>query len=277
MPLPPAPDWTKVLKPGSRIFLSSGAACPLRLVECVLERARSQNDLELIHSLLIGPHPWSADEYQQHLKVNAFYLDPRLSDLVNAGLDDYTPAHHSDIPALFRDRVIPLNLAFVSITPPDRHGYCSLGPQVELTPSAMAAATVVIGQINPNLPRTHGLSFVHVSQLDYVIDGETRLPEWPTPELDDADLLIGAYVAQLIEDGNTIQVGVGRTGHAVLANLGSHRHLGIHTETIGDAVQALFEEGVIDNTRKSLLPGKIIAANALGSRRTKRCTRNRGW
>jgi acyl-CoA hydrolase/RimJ/RimL family protein N-acetyltransferase len=266
MPLPPAPDWPTVLKPGSRIFLSSGAACPLRLAECVLEHARAQNDLEFVHSLLLGPTPWTAAEHQPNISVNAFILDPRLSELVNAGLDDYTPAHHSDIPSLFRDDILPLDIALVSITPPDRHGYCSLGPQVELTPSAMDAASIVIGQINPNLPRTHGLSFIHLSQLDYVIDGETRLPEWPTPELDEADLMIGAYVAQLIEDGDTLQVGVGRTGHAVLANLGSHRHLGIHTETIGDAIQALFEEGVIDNTRKTLLPGKIIAANALGSR-----------
>lgn len=265
MSLPPAPDWNKLLKPGSRIFLSSGAACPLRLVECVLEHARSQNDFELLHSLLLGPTPWAEANHRPHVTVNAFYLDPQLSELVNAGLGEYTPAHHSDIPALFLDRVIPIDLALLSITPPDRHGYCSLGPQVELTPAAIKAASFVIGQINPNLPRTHGLSFVHISQLDYVMDGETRLPEWPAPDLDEADLRIGAYVAQLIEDGDTIQVGVGRTGHAVLANLGSHRHLGVHGETIGDAVQSLFEEGVIDNTRKSLLPGKIVATNALGS------------
>ena len=266
MSLPPPPDWPKLLKPGSRIFLSSGAACPLRLAECVLENARSQNDFEIIHSLLLGPTPWTNAELHAHINVNAFYLDPQLSDLVNAGLDDYTPAHNSDIPELFRDRVIPIDIALIAITPPDNHGYCSLGPQVELSPSAINAASVVIGQINPNLPRTHGLSFIHVSQLDYVMPGETRMPEWPIPELDDSDMRIGALIAQLIEDGDTLQVGVGRTGHAVVANLGSHRHLGIHTETIGDAVQALFEEGVIDNTRKSLLPGKIVAANALGTR-----------
>lgn len=264
MSLPPEPDWQKLLKPGSRIFLSSGAACPLRLAECVIEHARAENDFEIIHSLLLGPTPWVKE--QSHINVNSFCLDPRLGDLVNARFDDYTPAHFSEIPSLFRDRVIPVDIALISMTPPDTHGYCSLGPQVELSPAAMHAASVVVAQFNPNLPRTHGLSFIHVSQLDYVMSGENRLPEWSVPDLDETDMRIGAYIAQLIEDGDTLQVGGGRTGHAVLANLGSHRHLGIHTETISDAVQALFEEGVIDNTRKSLLPGKIVAGNALGSR-----------
>ncbi len=266
MPLPPSPPWTRILRPGSRIFLGSGAACPLALVEQVLAHARSENDFEFIQTLLIGPTPWADDVHRPHIKINAFYLDPQLSELVNAGIDDYTPAHLSDIPGLFRERTIDLDVALIMVSPPDAYGYCSLGPQVELIPAALEAAPVVVAQINPAMPRTQGLSFVHTSQLHFAVEAETPLPEWPAPELDETDRRIGAYIAQLIDDGDTLQAGVGKTGHAVFAHLQSHRHLGLHTETIGDAAWRLFEDGVIDNTRKTLLPGKLVAANALGSR-----------
>jgi acyl-CoA hydrolase len=231
----------------------------------MLAAVTAHHDLELLQSLTIGSAPWTDPAFADSLKVNALFLDPQLSELVNAGLDDYTPAHLSDLPGFFRDRVIELDVVLLSVSPPDAHGYCSLGPQVELLPSACAAADWIVAQINPLLPVTPGGSFLRLDEIDFAITAETPLSEWPVVPLEEADRKIGALVAQLIEDGDTIQVGVGRTGTAVLTQLDGHHRLGVHTETIGDGMQRLFEKGVIDNSRKTLVPGKMVATQSLGT------------
>jgi len=263
--IPPLPEWRRILRPGQRLFLASGAACPLALMESMLEAANSVDDLELVQGLTLGPSPWTDKRYTPNLHINAFFLDPRVSERVNAGMDDYTPAHYSDLPALFADRVVRIDVALIMVSPPDAWGYCSLGPTVQLTPAACAAAHTVIAQINPAMPRSHGLSDIHVSKINYAIVAEAPLPELPAPEIDEAALKIGAYAAQLVNDGDTLQCGVGAVGNAFLRALAAHRNLGLHTEVFGDGVMALFEAGVIDNSRKSLLPGKLVAATGLGS------------
>lgn len=259
------PDWARLLRPGYRIFLGSGAAVPIRLVESMLTVVADVSDLEMVQGLSLGPSPWADAKYHPHLKVNAFYLDPRLSDLVNAGVDEYTPIHYSEIPALFEQQVLGIDVALVMVSPPDAHGYCSLGTTVEWVPAAIKAAHLTIAQINPNVPRTSGLSFIHASEIDFALEAESPLPELSTIGDDPVYSRIGEYAAQLINDGDTLQMGVGPVGQGLAKCLLNHRHLGVHSEVIGDGVMELFQQGVIDNSKKELLPGKIVAAQALGS------------
>ncbi len=264
--LPPPPTWRKCLRPGMRIHLASGAACPVALVEDLLPHVREIEDLELIQGLTLPPEPWLEASGHAGLKINAFYLDARLSALVNKGDADYTPVHFSDIPVLYRDGTIRIDAALIMVSPPDAYGYCSLGPSVEWTHAALEKARVVIAQVNPRMPRSGGLSTIHISRIHHAIEKASELPELEPVEVDGVHRQIGEYTAQLIKDGDTLQFGVGPVGEGLAPALGRHRHLGIHSEVIGDGIMRLFKQGVIDNSRKSLLPGKIVASHALGSR-----------
>jgi acyl-CoA hydrolase/ribosomal protein S18 acetylase RimI-like enzyme len=249
-----------------RIHLSSGAGCPHGLMEDLLKHVDEIEDLELMQGLTLAPAPWLDRKKYPDLKTNAFYLDPRLSGLVNAGDADYSPVHYSDIPSLYRDRTIRIDAALIMVSPPDDYGYCSLGPSVEWTPAAVESARVVIAQINPQVPRTGGLSHIHVSRIHYAQELDAPLPELAGSPVDPAYAQIGEYAAQLIRNGDTLQFGVGPVGDGLAAALRQHRHLGIHSEVIGNSVMELFREGVIDNSRKTLLPGKVVASHALGTR-----------
>lgn len=261
---PPLPHWQSCLRPGMRIHLASGASCPLGLMEDLLQNIALIEDLELVQGLTLPPAPWLDKSRYPGLKINAFYLDARLSQLVNAGEADYTPAHYSDIPTLIRDGTIRIDVALIMVSPPDAYGYCSLGPSVEWTPAAIEKAKVVIAQVNPQLPRTGGLSHIHVSKIHYSKEIPAALPELPREKADPAYARIGEFAAQLINDGDTLQFGIGPVGDGLAAALRQHRHLGIHSEVIGNGVMDLFLSGVIDNSRKSLLPGKVVASQALG-------------
>lgn len=263
--IPPVPDWPRLLRPGMRLHLSSGAACPVALMESFLGVAARIGDLELVQGLTLPPAPWLNPRHAGYLKVNAVYLDEELARMVNDGNADYTPVHYSDLPSLYRDRTLPVDVALIMVSPPDAYGYCSLGPSVEWTPAAIESARLVIAQINPRLPRTGGLSHIHLSRIHAAIEAEADLPELRAPPPDPVYARIGEYAAQLVNDGDTLQCGVGPVGHGLAAALESHRHLGIHSEVIGDAIQRLFEMGVIDNSQKSLLPGKLVTAQGLGT------------
>lgn len=263
---PSPPVWRKCLRPGMRIHLASGAACPVALVEDLIAHAAEIEDLELIQGQTLPPASWLENGRNRGIKINAFYLDPNLSRLVNEGEADYTPAHYSDIPDLYRDGTIRIDAALIMVTPPDAYGYCSLGPSVEWTPAALDRARVVVAQFNPEMPRTGGLGHIHVSRIHYAIEKSAPLPELGKVEVDDVHARIGEYAAQLIKDGDTLQFGVGEVGEGLASALGQHRHLGIHSEVVGEGVMRLFKAGVIDNSRKTLLPGKVVAAHALGSR-----------
>ena len=261
----PAPDWRKCLRPGMRIHLASGAGCPVALMEDLLPHVDEIGDLEITQGLTLPPAPWLDKQYHQHLKINAFYLDATLGSMVNDGYADYSPAHYSEIPKLYRNGTIRIDAAFIMVSPPDDYGYCSLGPTIEWTPAAIDSAKLVIAQINPALPRTSGLSNIHVSKIHYAIEKAQALPELKPTEHDIAYDKIGEYVAQLVRNGDTLQFGVGPVAAALSSALMQHRNLGIHSEVIGDGVMELFKAGVIDNSKKTLLPGKVIAAHALGT------------
>ena len=264
MKLPPKPAWRTILRPGSRIYIGSGAACPLQLIQDMLQEKTLLNDLEILQSRTLGPSPWAEEPYRGLIRVNAFFLDPELSAAADGGQGEYTPAHYSGIPALFDERVIRVNAVLIMVSPPDKYGYCSLGPSVDLTPSALRNADLIVAQINPECPRTS--AFIHLSKIHYALEAAAPLPELDPIELTAASTRIGEYCAQLINDGDTLQLGVGPMGTAVARALKQHRELGIHSESFGESLRELFEAGVIDNSRKSLLPGRAIAASALGSK-----------
>ncbi|MBF0126087.1 MAG: GNAT family N-acetyltransferase [Magnetococcales bacterium] len=264
---PKLTDWKKYIKSGDRIFIASNAACPHALTDDLVKHAAGFRDLEMIHILILGPHPWTEARYGRNFNVNSLFLGPGTRNAVSSGIADYTPCFLSEIPSLFTSGVLPLDVALIQVTPPDQYGYCSLGPSVDIVSSAWKSARCVIAQFNPSVPRTYGQSFIHVSAIHACVEEDRPMPVLPPPELDDTTLRIGRYVASLIEDGCTLQMGIGRIPDAVLRSLTHHRNLGIHTEMFSDGVVELFKSGVINNAQKSLHPGKIIASFCMGTKK----------
>ncbi|MBF0213650.1 MAG: acetyl-CoA hydrolase/transferase family protein, partial [Magnetococcales bacterium] len=266
--LPPKlTEWKHYLKSGDRVFIGSNAACPHALTDDLVKHATEFRDLEMIHILILGPHPWTDAKYGRHFNVNSLFLGPGTRKPVAMGVADYTPCFLSEIPSLFTDGILPIDVALIQVSPPDQYGYCSLGPSVDIVSSAWKSARYVIAQINAQVPRTLGQSFIPVSAIHACIEEDRPMPILPPPELDDVAVRIGQYVAQLIEDGSTLQMGIGRIPDAVLRALPGHKNLGIHTEMFSDGVIELVHSGVINNTRKSLHPGKMIASFCMGTQK----------
>lgn len=264
-PLRPS-DWEKWMRPGSRVFIGSGAGCPHALLRLLLERAPILKDIELVLLHTAGPAPWLAPALADTFAVNSFVTNPEIRSAIRDGRADYTPCFLSEVPALFLEGILPLDVALIHVSPPDLHGYCSLGVSVDVVSAAVRSARVVLAQVNPRMPRTHGQSFVHRDAIHGFIEAEEDLPEagheTPGPE----HATIGKYVAQLIEDGSTLRIGSGPLPDAVLAALAGHHDLGIHTDMMTDALLPLLRSGVVTNRRKSLHPGKTITSFCLGTR-----------
>ncbi|MBF0286150.1 MAG: acetyl-CoA hydrolase/transferase family protein, partial [Magnetococcales bacterium] len=268
--LPPeitAKLWKEFVKPGDRMFIGSNAAAPIALAQHFLENSKGLRDVEIVHILTLGDQPWTAPEYQDRLRVNALFLGKGAREAVRRGDADYTPCFLSEIPSLFVDGVLPLDVALVMVSPPDRHGFCSLGVAVDIVSAACRSARIVLAQINPAMPRTFGNSFIHISRIAACLPKESPLPELEPAKMDDETRRIGEYVALLVEDGATLQMGIGKIPDAVLSNLGDRNDLGVHTEMFSDGVIDLIESGVINNRRKLLHPGKTVATFCMGSRR----------
>jgi acyl-CoA hydrolase/GNAT superfamily N-acetyltransferase len=262
-----ASDWPRLVRPGSRVFIGGGAAVPLALVESMLAQADFLMDVELVHIHGLGETPWIDPQYEQVLRTNSFFLTPALRDAVERGVADYTPCPLSEVASLFEDGPLPIDVALIQASPPDEDGGCTLGVSVDVVKSAVKCARTVIAQINPNMPRTCGGSRISTRMIDFFIGHAAALPEAAVPVLDERHLRIGKYAAQLIEDGSTLQLGMGNTPEAVARALKKHRHLGIHSGLFNDALMDLVRGGAVDSSRKSHHPGKIIASHVMGSRR----------
>jgi acyl-CoA hydrolase/L-amino acid N-acyltransferase YncA len=260
------PAWAAILRPGIRVFIGTGAGCPHTLVAEILRHSRLLQDVEIVHLLTLGPTPWADSAYQHCITVNSLFLGPGVRDAVNEARADYTPAHLSEIARYFNEGLLPIDLALVTVSPPDKQGRCSLGVSVDITLAACLQARTVVAQINRAMPRTHGGSLLPPGRIDYALECDEPLPELPDSPPDSSTQRIGQYVAQLIEDGATLQTGIGSIPGAVLDALDGSRHLGIHSEMIGDAVMRGMQRGLIDNSRKTFHPGKTIASFALGTR-----------
>jgi acetyl-CoA hydrolase len=259
----------EAVESGDRIFLTGNCSVPQKLMEALVDRAPELEDVEICHALTLGSGDYVAPEMEGHIRANSLFIGPNVRAAVQEGRADFTPVLLSEFTLLFKDRVLPVDVAFVHLSPPDEHGFCSYGIETGLTKSPAEAADIIIAEINENMPRCLGDSFIHVSHLDYIVPVDYPLLELPMSEggLSEAHTKIGQYIAELIPDGATMQMGIGAIPDAVLKFLHDKRDLGVHTELFSDSVIELVDSGVLTNARKTLHPGKIAAGFMIGTHR----------
>jgi acetyl-CoA hydrolase len=264
-----AQEAVQVVKSGDRIFLSGNCSVPHKLLEALVARAPALENVEICHSLTVGSGSYVAPELAGHIRANALFIGPNVRQAVQEGRADFTPVLLSEFTLLFKRGILPLDVAFVHLSPPDEHGFCSYGIETGLTKSSAEAARVIVAEINQAMPRCLGDSFIHVSRLDYIVPVDYPLLELAMVDgpISDIHVRIGELIAELIPDGATMQMGLGAIPDAVLRFLHGKRDLGVHTELFSDGVIDLVEAGVITNARKTLHPGKIAAGFMLGTRR----------
>lgn len=255
------------VKKGDNIFIHTAAAAPQQLVKALTNRHSELSDITIYHLHTEGVAPYVNPEYRDVFKTRAFFVGKNIRHALETGEADYIPVFLSEIPHLFNRGIIELNLALVNVSPPDKHGYCSLGVSVDATRAAVINADTVIAQVNPNMPRTHGDGIIHSSKIDFAIDVDDPLPETSPPELTESELSIGRHCASLIEDGSTMQMGIGSIPDAVLASLTNHKNLGVHTEMFSDGLIDLLEKGIVNNSKKRIHPNRTVASFLFGSRR----------
>ncbi|HUW61580.1 MAG TPA: GNAT family N-acetyltransferase [Candidatus Bathyarchaeia archaeon] len=275
------PDWQKAhadqvvnadqalshVKPGQRVFIGTGCGQPNELVRALAARSSQLADVQVVHLLTLGEAPYADKELSQHFVVNSFFIAENVRSVIQEGVGDYTPIFLSEIPRLFTTGQLPIDAALIQVTPPDDKGRCSLGISVDIVKSAAANAKLVIAEVNPQMPRTLGDSFIHVNDIDFLVPVDQPLIEVKWAEVTDVTRRIGEYVAALVEDGSTIELGIGRVPHAVLESLKEKKHLGIHTEMFTDALMDLVETGVIDGSLKSVDKGEIVASFCMGTKK----------
>jgi len=260
-------DAVKIIKSGSRIFIHGGAATPLYLLRKLADRASELFDIEIVSTSLQGDISITEPKYRENFRVNSLFVSQNVREAVNDGRADYIPVFLSEIPQLFRKGILPIEVALVHVSPPDKHGYCSLGTSVDCALAAVKAAKYVIAQVNPKMPRILGDGIIHESEFDAMVKVDEELPEVISKEASEITKRIGNYCAELVEDGATIQTGIGSVPDAVLASLLNHKELGVHTEMFSDGIMPLIEKGVITNQHKRKHRGKIVGSFILGSRK----------
>lgn len=267
-------DWIKIIRPGSRVFLGGGASVPFTLVNSMLSVAQSFKDIEIVHIHGLGETPWIDPAYANVLRTNSFFLTQDVRRAVESGQADYTPCPMSEVPGLFTSGAMSIDVALVHVTPPDESGRVSLGVSVDVVKAAVKSAKVVVAQINPRMPWIGGKALIPVKKIDYFLKVSSPLPVTAPSEFDDRHERIGRYAAQLIEDGSTIQVGLGNSPEAVVRALRKHKHLGIHSGMLNDALMDLVRCGAVDHSRKTFRPGKMIASHIVGSQKLYRFAAN---
>jgi acetyl-CoA hydrolase len=252
---------------GQRLFMTGNCAVPHVLMEALVARAPDLRDVEICHILTFGKAPWADPAMAGHLRVNSLFISDEIRRAVHEGRSDFTPCYLSEIPGLFTQGVLPVDVAFVHVSPPDEHGFCSYGVEVSVTKAAAQAAKTVIAEVNRQMPRTLGDAFIHVSKLHGIVEVDYALPSIQMAGTSELAQRIAAHVAGLIPDGATLQTGIGAVPDSVLRLLTDRKHLGVHTELFSDGVIDLVERGVIDGEMKSLHRGKIIAGFTVGTQR----------
>src|SRR4051795_5014898 len=262
-----AAEAAAVISSGDQIYLHCAAATPSVLLDALVARADELHDVSIVHLHIEGPGPHLAPEMARHFRHRALFIGPNARAAVNEGRADYVPIFLSDLQRLFDSGMQPLDAVFVNATPPDNHGFCSLGPSVEAMHAAIRAAKTVIVQLNRALPRTLGDSFIHVDDIDIAIEVDVPPYEHANPVIGDVERRIGAHVAELIPDGATLQLGIGAIPAATAGFLADKRDLGVHTEMFTDSVVDLVEAGAITGARKERNRGKIVTAFVMGTRR----------
>ncbi|MCE1273754.1 MAG: 4-hydroxybutyrate CoA-transferase [Chlorobiaceae bacterium] len=262
-----AEEAVMAIKSGDRVFLQTAAATPKRLIDAMVSRAAALRNVEIVSLHTEGDAPYVRKEYRESFRLNAFFVGKNVRPAVQCGDADAIPIFLSDVPSLFYNDIMPLDVALVHVSPPDRHGYCSLGVSVDVTRAAVHTARHVIAQVNPNMPRTHGEGLLHVSKISALVEVDDPLPEVPGHALTETERQIGQHIASIVEDGATLQMGIGAIPDATLAALGGHRDLGIHSEMFSDGVVDLVEKGVINGRFKKTHNEIIVASFLMGTRK----------
>jgi acetyl-CoA hydrolase len=264
-----AEEAVKAVKSGDRIFLTGNCSVPKKILSALVDRASELKDVEINQALTIGSADYVSPEMEGHIRVNTMFISHNTRQAVQEGRADFTPVLLSEFPLLFKNKVLPVNVAFVHLSPPDPHGYCSFGVEVGLSKSPAESAEIIIAEVNEQMPRTLGDTFIHVSAIDYIVPVDYELSELAMGGDNPTDTVksIASYIAELIPDEATMQMGIGAIPDAVLKHLFDKKDLGIHTELFSDGVIDLVEAGVITNAKKTLHPGKIITGFILGTKR----------
>ena len=260
-------DAMQCIQSNIRVYIHPGCAEPETLVEALLARGPFVRNVEIVHLLTMGCADYISPEMEGHFRHNAMFIGGNVRQAVNEGRADYTPVFLSQIENLFESGQMPIDVALVQVSPPDTHGFCSFGVGVDTTLTATRQAKFVVAQVNDQMPRTYGDSFIHVSDLDAIVEISRPLCELKPIEITDVHRGIGKHVASLIEDGATLQLGIGGIPDAVLLELTSHKNLGIHTEMLSDSVIPLVESGVINGSCKTIHRGKIVTGFLLGTKK----------
>jgi len=258
----------RAIQPGMRVFLTGNCSVPQRVMATLVEYAPAfDRSIEIVQVLTIGSADYVAPGMEKYIRVNTLFISADVRKAVNEGRADFTPIFLSEIPGLFRTGIVPLDVALIHVSPPDEHGFCSFGVEVGVTKTAAGAAKVVIAEVNEQMPRTLGDSFIHVSKLTHIVPVSYPLPQHSMGEVTEVEKKIGSCCASLIEDGSTMQMGIGGIPNAVLTFLETKKDLGVHTELFSDGVIDLVDRGIINNERKTLHPGKIVSGFILGTQR----------
>lgn len=262
-----AAEAVQVVKSGDRVYVQAAAATPTILTKALSERASELRNVEICHLHTEGDAPYANPELAESFHVNSFFIGGNVRHTLKAGNGSYTPVFLSELPHLFRKKVVLLDVVFIQVSPPDSHGYCSLGVSVEASIAAIESAKTVIAQVNPNMPRTFGDGILHVSEIDYLVEADIPIYGHDVVPFTEVEEKIGEYVASLIDDKSTLQMGIGSIPNAALSKLTNHKNLGLHTEMFSDGVIDLIKSNVIDCNYKDVSRGRVLATFLLGSKR----------
>ncbi len=262
-----AEEAVKVIKSNNRVYIQAAAAAPQKLINAMSARYDELRNIEVCHLHTEGIAPYANPIYKDSFHVNSFFIGKNVRHTIKAGNGSYTPVFLSELPVLFKRNILPVDVALIHVSTPDRHGYCSLGVSVEATIAALENAKHVIAQVNPQMPRVHGEGIIHISEIDALVEVDVPIFEHHMPDSTEIENKIGDFVANLIDDKSTLQMGIGTIPNAVLSRLGNHKDLGLHTEMFSDGVVDLIEKNVINGNYKGINPGRALATFLVGSKK----------
>ncbi len=262
-----AEEAVRNIKSGDHVFIQSVAAAPQTLIRAMTARSAELTGVEIYHLHTEGQAPYVDSSTRGSFHTNAFFVGANVRSAIATGEADFIPCFLSEVPQLMRRKIIPIEVALIHVSPPDIHGYCSLGISVDVTLAAVQMASCVIAQINPNMPRTHGDGLIHKSEIKFAVEVEDKIPQLPLLSLSTEEIAIGRNCADLVEDGATLQMGIGAIPNAVLIALTNHKNLGVHTEMFSDGLIPLLESGVVTGKLKHVHPNKVVASFAMGTRK----------
>lgn len=260
-----AKEAIAIIQSGHRVFVHGASATPLRLIDALVADADRLENVELIHLHTSGPALYAKPEFRKSFTVSSFFQGANMRSTFKPGAVDYIPCFLSEIPALLRSGRVPIDVALIHVSPPDHHGFCTLGTSVDTVRAAVDMAKIVIAQINPRMPKVHGDGFIHLSQIHHAVEVDDPLPEQLSPPPSTEELAIAKFCSSMIDDGSTLQMGIGSIPDAVMSSLKGHKHLGIHTEMWSDGALELIRCGAVDNSLKKIHPGKTVSGFVSGS------------